>query len=204
MDQLVEGYFRFRQTAWPRQQQLYQTLAEGQRPPVCVISCCDSRVEPVAIFDTPPGQLFTIRNVANLVPPYEQGEGLHGTSAAIEFAVQVLRVGLILVLGHERCGGVAGAVHGVENEELSFLKQWIALLEPAKALMHAYGDDPCAALERASIVVSLNRLRGFPFVARAEKEGRLALQGARFSVFTGRLEWLDEASGTFRDIAGGA
>jgi len=161
-----------------------------------VISCCDSRVDPVTIFDARPGELFVIRNVANLVPPYNVDDGLHGTSTAIEFAVRNLKVGTIMVLGHARCGGVRAAMDASATADAAFLSQWISLLDDAKLRV---GGDDADALEHASIKVSLERLMTFPFVAEAVRAGRLTLAGARFSIFDGRLEILDQKTGEFSD-----
>lgn len=197
---LIEGYRRFRANAWPRQRALYEELAAGQKPEVLVIACSDSRVDPATIFDAQPGELFIIRNVANVVPPYEENPvGMHGTSAAIEFAVEKLKVRTILVLGHGRCGGVAAAlddqhVHGV------FIDGWVALLDTAKSRIPRDCADIHSALERENIKLSLERLRTFPFVAQAVQEGRLTLEGGLFDVADGRLERLDPGSGEFRPM----
>jgi carbonic anhydrase len=189
---LLEGYQRFRVHRWHEQKAHYRELDKGQTPHACVLSCCDSRVDPASIFDAEPGDLFIIRNVANLVPPFKVGEGLQGTSTALEFAVRTLKVETILVLGHARCGGIAAAAQGAP-EGAVFLNQWIRLLDEAKARA---GSD-LDALEHESIKVSLDRLMTFPFVAEAANAGALKLAGARFSIFDGRLELLDRASGQF-------
>ncbi len=197
MDKLIDGYRRFRAGHWVDHRKDYEGLDERQSPDVCVISCCDSRVDPVAIFDAQPGDLFVIRNVANLVPPYRAGDGLQGTSTAIEFAVRYLKVGLIVVLGHARCGGVRAAIDRTAVQDAVFIKQWINLLDEAK--LRVGPDDP-DALEHASIQVSLERLMTFPFVAEAAGSGKLKLVGARFSIFHGQLEVLDQATGQFSKI----
>jgi carbonic anhydrase len=196
VDRLLEGYRRFRAGHWLKQREHYESLSEAQAPRICVISCCDSRVDPMSIFDAQPGDLFVIRNVANLVPPYSTDDGLHGTSTAIEFAVRTLKVDAILVLGHARCGGVAAAIGPEPPADSPFLKQWISLLNDAKLRA---GDHDADALEHASIKVSLERLMTFPFVAEAVHAKRLSLVGARFSIFDGRLEMLDPTTGEFSD-----
>lgn len=200
MERLLEGYRRFRalHSADREREALYRSLHDEHKPPVCVISCCDSRVDPVSIFDADPGELFVIRNVANLVPPYRAGDGLQGTSTAIEFAVRYLKVGLLLVLGHARCGGVGASIDPQATKGATFLNQWISLLDVAKQRIgHANDQD---ALERASIRVSLERLMTFPFVAQAVKSGALNLAGARFSIFDGQLEVLDQSTGRFSTV----
>ena len=196
MNRLIAGYRRFRAGHWPHYRERYESISERQTPTICVISCCDSRVDPVSIFDAPPGELFVIRNVANLVPPYRAGEGLQGTSTAIEFAVRKLQVETILVLGHARCGGVRAAIEGTAADDAVFLKNWVGLLDAAKARV---GADDADALEHEAIKVSLERLLTFPFVAAAVQSGKLKLAGARFSIFDGRLEVLD-MDGSFKSV----
>jgi len=199
MDRLLEGYRAFRAKRWPYEKAHYEELAEGQRPSFLVIACCDSRVDPATIFDAKPGELFIIRNVANLVPPYEPGAGLHGTSAAIEFAVRKLEVSTILVMGHAQCGGCMAALDHTISQDMVFLQPWVALLEPAvERVVHE--ADPQTALERESVKVSLENLRAFPFIAEAMRTRGLKLQGARFGVADGRLELLDQATGAFQFV----
>jgi carbonic anhydrase len=190
---LLEGYARFRTLGWPDHAALYRQLDERQSPQVCVISCCDARVDPMSIFDAAPGELFTIRNVANLVPPYKVGEGLQGTSTAIEFAVCTLKVETVLVLGHARCGGVAAALGEAATQGAVFLNKWIRLLDAAR---ERAGNDQ-DAVEHESIKISLDRLMTFPFVAERVRSGALKLTGARFSIFDGQLEVLDPKTGKF-------
>lgn len=200
MDRLLAGYRRFRQGRWSEYRDRAAELTAGQRPTVLVIACSDSRVDPAIVFDTAPGQMFTVRNVANLVPPYEEAEGLHGTSAALEYAVTVLNVGSILVLGHADCGGVRAALDGAPAQA-RFLAPWLALLAPAVARLDApHAEHRHAALERESVRLSLERLRTFPFVAAAEAQRGLRIEGGVFSVFDGKLELYDAASGTFRAV----
>lgn len=204
MEHLVEGYRRFRAGHWPEYRDLYRELSQhGQKPPALVIACSDSRVDPAVVFNARPGELFVVRNVANLVPPYEEGDGLHGTSAAIEFAVKVLKVNMILVMGHGDCGGVKAALRGDPLGDSEFLAQWINLIRPAVSKVeHRDPNDAGSTeiLERESIKLSLDRLLTFPFVAKAVEEGGLSLEGARFRVFDGRLEWLDKPTGSFIHI----
>lgn len=193
---LTEGFHRFRKDLFPRQHDLYEALAaKGQTPHTLVIACCDSRVDPAQVFDAVPGELFVVRNVANIVPPYEPDDHPHGVSAAIEFAVKVLKVENILVLGHRQCGGVRACVTEEAGNDFVFINQWI---EPIReALADARKDRPKAseetlaeALELHSIRHSLKRLSQFPFVAERMGDGRLKLHGARFGIADGALEWL--------------
>jgi carbonic anhydrase len=201
MERLLQGYRTFRAEHWPNARALYEKLARGQSPRLLVIACSDSRVDPATIFGAEPGELFVVRNVANLVPPFETSEGLHGTSAAIEFAVQHLAVRTILVLGHASCGGVSAALDGKILDKSVFLKPWIELLAPARArCAHCVEAEAQEMLERESIKLSLERLMSFPFVADAVAAGALRLEGARFGIEHGRLEVLNHETGAFEDI----
>lgn len=200
MDHLIEGYRRYRAERWPRLRALHADLAQGQSPRTLVIACCDSRVDPATIFDAAPGELFVIRNVANLAPPFEEGGGYHGTSAAIEFAVTGLEVDTILVLGHAQCGGVAAALARDTQDIGSFLGKWVGLLDPAKARIQTQMADAKTALEYESIKVSLENLRTFPFVAERVADGRLKLTGARYGIADGGLEIYDPVTGAFHPL----
>ena len=199
---LVEGYRRFRSGDWARQRARWAELAEGQQPRVMVIACSDSRVDPAQIFDVSPGEIFVVRNVANLVPPFETGGGHHGVSAALEFAVTQLEVGEIVVMGHGACGGVRAALDrpfaGAAPGAGGFIADWIALLDGAREqIVSTYGTgaDAVRPLELASIEVSLNNLRTFPFVAEREQAGTLTLHGALFAIEDGVLHVRNAAGG---------
>jgi carbonic anhydrase len=198
---LVEGYKRFRQAGYVEQKARFDQLAsEGQAPPIMVISCCDSRVDPATIFDTVPGQVFALRNVANLVPPYETGGGLHGVSAAIEFGVLGLGVKHIVVLGHAQCGGIKAALEGGDLglPGRSFVDDWVDIIRDARdEVVAATPADPQRALELDSIRVSLKNLRSFPFIAEREERSELKLHGAYFGIADGDLQLLDETSGQY-------
>jgi len=201
MDRLLEGYRRYRETRWPELRALHRYLADrGQNPRFLIIACSDSRVDPATIFDMGPGELFVIRNVANLAPPFETGAGYHGTSAAIEFAIEVLQVETVLVLGHAQCGGVQAALAKKPRVEGSFLDRWIGLLDPALARLAPDEADPETALEHESIRVTIENLQTFPFVRRAIAERGLILAGARYGVADGGLELLDLESGAFTRV----
>lgn len=204
---LVDGYAAFLDGRFPEVSERYRVLAEsGQSPKTMVVSCCDSRVSPEVIFDVGPGELFIVRNVANLVPPYAPDENYHGTSAALEFAVQALRVTDIVVLGHAQCGGIRAAVTE-DAEPLSpgdFIGRWMSLVAPAIDKVGPRGarrmEDYLRQLEFASVASTLNNLRTFPCVRILEQRGKLKLHGAFFGVATGILSWLDEATGTFHPV----
>ena len=205
-ERLIEGYRAFRKSRLPAEQHRFRSLAEaGQKPEIMVIGCCDSRVSPEVIFDAGPGELFVMRNVANLVPPYSPDEMLHGVSAALEFAVQGLQVRHIVVLGHARCGGIKA--YAESDTPLSFgdfIGKWMTLIAPAEELVGARGERPLAeylaALEQASIVNTLDNLMTFPFVRAALDEHRLVLHAAYFDVATGLMSVRDPAQNVFASV----
>ncbi len=198
---LIEGYKRFRNDAYVKQKARFDALAsDGQSPPVMIISCCDSRVDPATVFDTVPGQVFALRNVANLVPPYEIGGGLHGVSAAIEFGVIGLEVRHIVILGHAQCGGITASLSGSDlgQQGHSFVDKWVSIIDEARqAVLASNTDDPQHALELETVKVSLANLRTFPFIVEREKAGLLKLHGAYFGIAEGELHVLDETTGVF-------
>ncbi|MGE0231936.1 MAG: carbonic anhydrase [Flavobacteriaceae bacterium] len=203
---LIDGHRRFRAGRLEHERERYLELAEsGQRPEVMIIGCCDSRAGPETIFDSRPGEIFVVRNVANLVPPYETGGEYHGTSAALEFAVQALKVKHIVVLGHGRCGGIAASLNEAA-EPLSpgdFIGKWITLIAPAKDLAEseAYSHHHAQGrMERASIANSIENLRTFPCVKILEDRGKLTLHGAWFDISEGALEILDKETGRFQRL----
>src|SRR5688572_17147754 len=200
MDHLIEGYRIYRQQRWPELRALHRQLAErGQAPKTLVIACADSRVDPATIFNASPGELFVVRNVANLAPPFEEAPGFHGVSAAIEFAVKQLKVETILVLGHAQCGGVQAALEERPRDPHSFLDAWISLLDTAKARIPE-GGDRASELEHESIRVTLENLATFPFIQNAMRDRGLNLIGMRYGVADGGLEVLDMVSGAFKPV----
>ncbi|HSI42550.1 MAG TPA: carbonic anhydrase [Xanthobacteraceae bacterium] len=201
MDELVEGYRRFRVGAWPERKALFEKLAaRGQRPHTLVIACSDSRVDPSMIFDAGPGELFVVRNVANLVPPFELPDHRHhGTSAAIEFAVRVLEVAHIVVVGHALCGGARAALEGVPPEAADFLADWLRIADSVRITAEHLSEDPGErrrVAEYACVKLSLKNLATFPWIKERLDDGRLHLHGAYFAVATGVLERL-RPDGTF-------
>ena len=202
---LVDGFARFRHDHFEAEHDLYDRLLDGQQPEVLVIACSDSRVEPSQIFDTNPGEIFVVRNVAALVPPFETTPGRHGVSAALEFAVQFLRVEEIVVMGHGLCGGAKAALtralHGTEQGEGGFIADWIALLDDARGpVAEKYGTEGREAeraMEQAGVRLSLANLRTFPWISSKERDGALTLRGASFAISDGLLHVLDETTGEF-------
>lgn len=194
---LSDGFGRFRTELYPRQHDLYEELADhGQKPHTLVIACSDSRVDPAQIFDARPGELFVVRNVANLVPPCEFDGTHHGVSAALEFAVKKLEVPNILILGHRQCGGVNACVVGEHDPDSMFIEHWIEpigqALEDAKSELPGESDIDTLSerTELCSIRRSIERLLTYPFVASRVEAGELRIHGARFGIADGELEWL--------------
>ncbi|MBJ6135514.1 carbonic anhydrase [Ochrobactrum sp. Q0168] len=204
-DTLLSGYKTFMTEHFARETARYRELAEkGQSPETLVIACCDSRAAPETIFNSAPGEIFVLRNVANLIPPYEPDGEFHAASAALEFAVQSLKVKHIVVMGHGRCGGIKAALD-TESAPLSpgdFIGKWMSLIAPAAEAVSGNSlmtpTERQTALERISIRYSINNLRTFPCVDILEKKGRLSLHGAWFDISTGELWVMDHQTGDFK------
>ncbi|PHS40810.1 MAG: carbonate dehydratase [Robiginitomaculum sp.] len=205
---LISGYQSFRAGAYTKQKDLYEELGtQGQSPDVLVIACVDSRVSPSTIFGAHPGEIFVLRNVANIVPPYDPRAGYHGTSAAIEFAVSNMKVSAIMVMGHESCGGVNAFLSSLDEEpakdgEHSFLGSWIQILDAAHKRFMASNTpqaDQQKLMEYAGVRQSMLNLMSFPFVEKAVLAGDLSLQGAYFSIIEGRLLFANE-DGVFAEV----
>lgn len=204
--ELLKGYRRFREDTYPRQKARFEeTAVDGQHPKLMIIGCSDSRVDPAQIFDVDPGDIFVVRNVAALVPPFETSPGQHGVSAAVEFAVQMLEVKQIVVMGHGRCGGCKAALTQsfatAEHGEGAFVANWVSLLSEArKPVAEKHGTEGRKAelaMEFAAIRQSLANLRTFPWLEEKERAGSLKLRGAHFSIMDGVLYSLDEDTGEF-------
>jgi len=192
-DELTAGYRRFRNGHWPAAKAEYEALAaHGQRPHTLVVACSDSRADPALIFDTAPGQLFVVRNVANLVPPYEPDGHLHGVSAALEFGVKVLGVSRIVVMGHAHCGGVNAMLSGAPDNCRDFVAPWVEQGAPTvRRVAEAVEPDQVEqAAEEAVVRLSLDNLRTFPWIAEREADGRLTLTGLHFGIADGVLRAL--------------
>ena len=200
---LIDGYGAFASGRLQAEQHRYRELAEqGQTPEIMVIGCCDSRVSPEVIFDARPGELFVVRNVANLVPPFETGGTYHGVSAALEFGVGALKVKHIVVLGHAHCGGVKA--YAEDSAPLSpgdFIGRWMSLIAPAAAKAGPRGslsrEEYLERLEKASVVNTLDNLMTFPRLAKLVERGAVTLHGAYFGVAMGELSVLDKTTGEF-------
>lgn len=202
ISELLKGYRDFRDGPYQQQAELYETLGKGQSPKIMIIACADSRAEPAEIFHAAPGQLFVVRNVANLVPPYEETEGLHGVSAALEFAVGALKVEHIVVMGHGGCGGVNASLSAADDRPIGqFVGPWVQLLDSARdSVLRSGSDDPQTDLEHAGVGASIENLMSFPFVREAVDAGTLQLHGAWFAIALGELHWRDNKTGTFEKV----
>jgi carbonic anhydrase len=207
---LIEGYRRFRSGAYIRQKERFDLLAdEGQSPKLMVIACSDSRVDPAQVFDVDPGEIFVVRNVAALVPPFETSPGLHGVSAALEFAVQFLEVRQIVVMGHGMCGGCKAALtqelHGSQRGQGGFIADWIGLLdtvrEPIASKLGTQSREAEREMEFAAVRVSIANLKTFPCIRSGLAEGKLKLRGAFFAISDGVLHVMDEDTGEFAPVS---
>ena len=203
-ERLLKGYQAFQSGRFSDERARYEDLARmGQEPEIMVIACCDSRAAPETIFDIGPGELFVARNVANLMPPYAPDDNFHATSAALEYAVQSLKVKHIVVLGHGRCGGIAAALApaGTPLSTGDFIGKWMSLLGPAAERINKAefltAAERQTALERASVRYSIDNLRTFPCVSILESKGRLTLHGAWFDISTGELWAMNKETGDF-------
>lgn len=203
-DHLLKGHANFMAGRYAREKDRIRDLAsEGQNPTTMIIACCDSRAAPEMIFDSGPGELFVLRNVANLVPTYQPDGGQHGTSAGIEFAVKALNISSIVVMGHGRCGGIKAALNPDQSplDTGDFIGKWMSMLGDlpdqlgTNSLMTT--AERQTALERISIRNSIGNLRTFPYVADLEASGKLAVHGAWFDISTGELWVMDNESGDF-------
>jgi carbonic anhydrase len=207
-EHLVDRFRRFKYRHFaPNIDHFAELAAYGQHPDVMIVSCCDSRVDPETIFSAMPGELFVVRNIANLVPPFETTGQYHGVSAALEFAALNLRVKHIVVLGHSGCGGILACLEqsAARQSEARFISNWMSILDEARTriLASAAGRSMAelrADLEREGIKVSLHNLRSFPCIKTLESKSRIHLHGAHFEIATGNLSVLNEGTGEFVSI----
>lgn len=204
MDELIAGYHRFRTGTWEHQRARFEELSRsGQRPRTMLIACSDSRADPQMIFDTAPGALFVVRNVANLLPPYGPDSKYHGTSSALEFGVRVLKVENVVVMGHAMCGGIHALLHGAPEEASDFVANWVKIAERAKLRALQFPPDKRQDYcERESVRLSLENLMTFPWVRDPVAAGKLALHGCYFDIRSGILERLGD-DGSFHPVDDG-
>ncbi len=207
-ENLTDRFRRFKHRHFAQNSDHYEELATyGQSPEIMVISCCDSRVDPETIFSAMPGELFIVRNVANLVPPFEVTGRYHGVSTAIEFAVLNLRIKHLIVMGHSGCGGIRAALDqgAAIQTEAQFISRWMSMLDEARlSVLAAHQNGTQAerqsALEKEGVKHAIKNLRTFPFVTEAEEKGRLSLHGAYFDIKSGTLSVLNHSRGAFYSL----
>jgi len=203
---LLDGYANFRAGRYRSEEERYRSLGEGQqKPSVMIIACCDSRSAPETIFDAGPGEIFVVRNVANLVPPYTPDGSHHATSAALEFAVLALGVKHVVVMGHGRCGGIRAVVLGADPlTHTDFIGSWMrGIKDVARYVPHQHGETDAAferQVERASVEHSLANMRTFPWIRLRENGGQLSIHGAWFDISLGELHVYDEAAKAWTSI----
>ena len=206
-EHLIEGYRTFSSQRLPTEQTRYRELSErGQSPAVMVVGCCDSRVSPEVIFDAGPGELFVVRNVANLVPVFQPDGGAHGVSAALEYAVQVLKIKHVVVLGHAQCGGIGAFIDDIDPlSPGDFIGRWMQMfIKPGEKVSqreHESRRDFATRIEKAAVFRSLENLMTFPFVRAKVESGEISLHGAYFGVAEGSLFVLDPEAKEFRGIS---
>jgi carbonic anhydrase len=203
---LIAGYRRFRANRYREARELFHHLRDGQQPATMIIACADSRADPAMIFDATPGELFVVRNVAALIPPYDESGGWHGTSAAVEFAVTRLQVNQIVVMGHGGCGGVMASLAAAADRPIGrFIADWVEIMAPARDTVLADESIPRAdwqeAVEHNAVGLSLKNLATFPFIRERMASGDLHMDGAWFSIGRGELHWRDPASGNFSVVS---
>ena len=205
-EHLIDGYRTFASQRLPTEQNRYRELSErGQSPTVLLIGCCDSRVSPEVIFDVGPGELFVVRNVANLVPVFQPDGGAHGVSAALEYAVQVLKVKHVVVLGHAQCGGIKAFIDDIDPlSPGDFIGKWMQMfIKPGEKVSqreHESRQEFTTRIEKAAVFRSLENLMTFPFVRNAVERGDMSLHGAYFGVAEGSLFVLDPVAKEFRGV----
>jgi len=202
-EQLIGGFRRFRERHFAKDSERFKELVQfGQTPKALVVACCDSRVDPALVLDCAPGDLFVIRNVANLVPPAENQGHYHGTSAALEFGVRNLRVQHIIVLGHAQCGGIHALLEGSVDKEESFIAGWMGIAEAARDRVESEFGKDCSdirhrACEQQAILVSLANLQTFSWIRERVEQGKLSLHGWYFDIERGELLGYDPATRKF-------
>lgn len=207
LQKLLKGFRRFQENYFKSDDTLYEQLGRRQSPKVLVVGCCDSRVDPAILTDCRPGDLFVVRNVANLIPPYEPDLQHHGVSAAVEYAVRILEVEHIIVLGHSQCGGIDALMRCEDGRSMGeFISRWVEIARPARdavraELGHKPHDLQSRACEQASLLISLENLLSFPWLKERVEAGKLALHGWYFDLQSGELLGYHPDTGLFEKLA---
>ena len=204
-DKFVEGFKRFKKQYFVDDSNLYDSMKNGQPAKTMMVACCDARVDPAILTDGNPGDLFTVRNVANLIPPCETGRDFHGTSAALEFAVNILKVENIIIMGHASCEGIKALWHGYGAVQSRFMDDWVSIAQPAKEkIQKTFTSEPAKiqikACEQQAILVSLGNLLLFPCIRRGVENGSLSLHGWYFDISVGELLSYNSSSAQFEIV----
>ncbi len=206
LDYIIAGYKKFRHKYFEGSNDLYEDLKKGQNPKVLVVACSDSRVDPAIILNCKPGDLFVVRNVANLVPPYENDSGHHGTSAALEFGILGLGIKNIIVLGHSSCGGISALVSNPHSlKEQNFISRWMEIATPAldktiKNYPEANHDEKVGKCAKFALINSLNNLLTFPWIKQRVEAKQLSLHSWYFNIDSGIIEELSEQTQEFAEL----
>lgn len=206
IQKMLDGFKKFRVKYFHKLDFYQQLRTTGQSPLNLIITCSDSRVDPSILFESNPGEIFVVRNVANLVPPYEKGGGFHGVSAAIEFAVEILKIKNIIVLGHRQCGGIRALMDSQNGDDSSFVSQWMNIAAKAKTKVlqdfpEVGFENQCRHCEEEAIKVSIENLRSFPFISNKETTGQVKIWGLYFDLEMGQLNMLSSQSKDFEKIS---
>lgn len=204
-EKLLDGFKRFQHQYFGNDSRLYESMRDGQPAKTLMIACCDSRVDPAILTDCNPGDLFTVRNVANLVPPYENEGHYHGTSSALEFAVNHLEVENIIIMGHGSCGGIKALWENDGTAQSQFIHSWVSLAQPAKnwvkdTLSNASTEEQIKACEQRAILESLANLMTFSCVRQRVEQGQLSLHGWYFDISAGELLCFNSQTGSFEVV----
>ena len=203
VSKFITGIVNFQEQHFGKNPELANTLTEGQKPQALLIGCCDSRVDPALLTDCAPGDLFILRNIANLVPPYLKNDDYHGVSSSIEYAVCILEVSDIIVLGHSGCGGINALMASAQGEQnWEFIGKWVSIAAPAREkVLNEMPDEPpekqARACEKESILVSLKNLLTFPWVKERVAQGKLSLHGWYYNIGTGQLKYYNQLTGDY-------
>lgn len=203
-DRLIQGFGRFKKQYFGHDGRLYASMKTGQPAKTLMVGCCDSRVDPAILTDCDPGDLFIIRNVANLIPPCENDGRHHGTSSALEFAVNYLQVENIIVMGHANCGGIRALWEDEGRQNSKFIHQWVSIAQPAKdwVRQHHQGTEvsQLRACEQRAVLVSLDNLMSFECVRERTEQGKLTLHGWYFDLAAGELLSFNPRTGDFEPV----
>lgn len=203
-DRLIQGFGRFKKQYFGHDGRLYASMKTGQPAKTLMVGCCDSRVDPAILTDCDPGDLFIIRNVANLIPPCENDGRHHGTSSALEFAVNYLQVENIIVMGHANCGGIRALWEDEGRQNSKFIHQWVSIAQPAKdwVRQHHQGTEvsQLRACEQRAVLVSLDNLMSFECVRERTEQGKLTLHGWYFDLAAGELLCFNPRTGDFEPV----